>query len=90
MLNQEVIAIWEIRWGIMEGIVDRIEGNIVVVEINDKMQNIDITKADGNITEGDVVDIVFKDGAIISIKRNDKKTIARKEYINSITKDMWQ
>ena len=74
----------------MEGIVDRIEGDIVVVEIKEKMYNIPIEKVYGNILEGDVVDIVFKDEEVISLKRNDKKTKERKQYINSITKDMWQ
>ena len=74
----------------MEGIVDRIEGDIVVVEIKEKMYNIAIEKVYCNILEGDVVDIVFKDEEVISLKRNDKKTKERKQYINSITKDMWQ
>ena len=74
----------------MEGIVDRIEGDIVVVEIKEKMYNIAIEKVYGNILEGDVVDIVFKDKEVISLKRNYKKTKERKQYINSITKDMWQ
>ena len=45
----------------MEGIVDRIEGDIVVVEIKEKMYNIAIEKVYGNTLEGDVVYIVFKD-----------------------------
>ena len=33
----------------MQGIVDRIEGNIVVIEFNDKMYNVDKTKCSEEI-----------------------------------------
>ena len=74
----------------MNGIVDRIEGNIIVVELENKIYNVSIDLAIGTILEGDVVDIEFKEDKSVSLKRNDEKTLQRKEYIKNLAKDMWQ
>ena len=34
--------------------------------------------------------IEFKEDKIVSLKRNDEKTLQRKEYIKNLAKDMWQ
>ena len=71
----------------MTGIVDRIENNIVVIEIDDKMYNVDISLIQG---EGDVVDIELDKERIVNVKKNNSKTKSREEYIKEITKDMWE
>lgn len=74
----------------MQAIVDRIEENIVVIEYEGKMYNVDISLVCGEVNEGDVVDIKIDNQKITYIKKDDKKTLSRKEYINNLTKDMWQ
>jgi hypothetical protein len=75
----------------MVGIVDRIEENIVVIEIEEKMYEIDINLVNGNISEGDVVEVYFnEEGKIENIIKNETQTKSRKEYIEEITKDMWE
>ena len=58
----------------MQGIVDRIEGNIVVIEFNDKMYNVDKTKCSEDIAEGDVVDIYMLEDEITKVVKNNKAT----------------
>ncbi len=74
----------------MTGTIDRIENNIVVIEVDDKIYNVDINLAEGNISEGDIVDIEIKDEKIICFKKNNSKTKSREEYIKKLTKDMWE
>ena len=74
----------------MQGIVDRIENNFAVIEVEDKMYNVDIKDNNEALKEGDVVDIILEDGKIVKIKKNNLETSYRKEYIKEITKDMWQ
>ena len=74
----------------MQGIVDRIENNFAVIEVEDKMYNVDIKDNNEALNEGDVVDIILEDGKIVKIKKNNLETSSRKEYIKEITKDMWQ
>ncbi|MGN1013573.1 MAG: DUF3006 domain-containing protein [Clostridia bacterium] len=74
----------------MQGIVDRIENNFAVIEVEDKMYNVDIKDNNEALKEGDVVDIILEDGKIVKIKKNYFETASRKEYIKEITKDMWQ
>lgn len=74
----------------MQGIVDRIENNFAVIEVEDKMYNVDIKDNNEALKEGDVVDIILEDVKIVKIKKNNLETSSRKEYIKEITKDMWQ
>lgn len=74
----------------MQGIVDRIENNFAVIEVEDKMYNVDIKDNNEALKEGDVVDVILEDGKIVKIKKNNLETSSRKEYIKEITKDMWQ
>ncbi len=74
----------------MQGIVDRIEGDIVVIEIEEKITNVNKDKVEGIVSEGDVVDIIYKDGKIIKVKKNNEKTKSRQDYISNLIKDMWQ
>lgn len=73
----------------MQGIIDRFEGEYIVIEINEKMYNVnkDISKED--LQEGDVVDIKMENNVIVDIKKNLQETLKRKEYIKNLTKDMW-
>ncbi len=74
----------------MNGIVDRIEGNILVIEVDDKIYNFNIEGINLDIKEGDVVEVILEDDRIISIKKNNIETQKRKEYIQELTKDMWE
>lgn len=73
----------------MKGIIDRIENGFVVVEVEGKIYNVPIEKCDGEVHEGDVVEIE-KYEEIISIKTNEEETKNRKEYIDDLTKNMWE
>ncbi len=74
----------------MQAIVDRIEDNIVVLEVEDKVINVNIDKVDGDIVEGDVVDVEFENEEITKIKANKDKTKSRQEYMSDLIKGMWQ
>lgn len=74
----------------MKGIVDRFEGNIIVIEVNEKMYNVDINITDGTLKEGDVVELIMQDDKVISVKKNEEETQSREEYINNLVKDMWE
>jgi hypothetical protein len=55
------------------------------------MYEIDINLVNGNISEGDVVEVYFnEEGKIENIIKNETQTKSRKEYIEEITKDMWE
>ena len=73
----------------MLGIIDRFEGEYIVVESEDKIYSVkkDISKE--NLQEGDVVNLENKNKSIVSIKKNLRETQKRKEYIVNLTKDMW-
>lgn len=73
----------------MLGIIDRFEGEYIVIESDGKIYNVkkDISKE--NLQEGDVVNLEIKDKSIVSIKKNLQETQKRKEYIVNLTKDMW-
>lgn len=74
----------------MRGIVDRFEENIVVIETDEKMYNVDISVTDGTLKEGDVVELIMQEGIVIQVKKKEEETQSRKEYINDLTKDMWE
>ena len=74
----------------MKGIIDRIEGNIVVVEAQDKMYNVAISEIEETLAEGDVVEFEIENEKCVSIKKDESATIDRKKYIQDLTKDMWQ
>ena len=74
----------------MRGIIDRFEEGYIVVEVNDKIYNIDKDIAKDNLKEGDVVDLILENEKVISIKKNDTKTQARKKQIEDLVKDMWK
>ena len=73
----------------MLGIIDRFEGEYIVVESEDKIYSVkkDISKE--NLQEGDVINLKIKNKSIVSIKKNLRETQKRKEYIVNLTKDMW-
>lgn len=69
----------------MKGIVDRFEGNIVVIEIDGKTQDIskDIVNADVKVS--DVVELV--NGRWIAKKG---ETAKRKKEIQSLMESVWE
>ncbi len=74
----------------MQVVVDRIENNIVVLEVDGKIVNVNIDKVEGEICEGDVVDIEYLDDEIVKVKVNKDKTKSRQEYMSDLIKGMWQ
>lgn len=74
----------------MRGIVDRFEGNVVVIETDDKMYNVNVNITDGTLKEGDVVELIIRDGEVIQVKKKQEETQSRKEYMDNLLKDMWQ
>lgn len=74
----------------MQAIVDRIEQDIVVIEVEDKIINVRKDIVDGEISEGDVVDIEYKDGIATKVKVNKENTKSRQEYMSDLIKGMWQ
>lgn len=74
----------------MQGIVDRIEEDIVVIEIEGTMYNVDIELLEDEISEGDVVDVEFWENEIVSVTKDYTQTQKREEYIDQLTRDMWE
>ena len=74
----------------MQGIVDRIEEDIVVIEIEGTMYNVDIELLEDEISEGDVVDVEFWENEIVSVTKDYKQNQKREEYIDQLTRDMWE
>lgn len=70
----------------MKLIIDRIEEKYAVCENEEKeFINIDISKLPNDVKIGDI--IILNDGEFIIDKKETKK---RKDYIDEITKDIWQ
>lgn len=63
----------------MKGIVDRIENNIVVLEVNEDYINLEIEKFPEGIKEGDLVE--YKNNEFIILL---EETISREKYIKSL------
>lgn len=74
----------------MQAIVDRIEEDIVVLEVDEKIINVSKDKVEGEISEGDVVDIEYMNNEIVNVKVNKNQTKSRQEYISDLIKGMWQ
>jgi Protein of unknown function (DUF3006) len=68
-----------------EYIVDRIEGNIVVLEIDNALININKDSIIGDVKEGDI--LIDKEN-IYEI--DIEKTKLRKEKINNMMKELWK
>jgi len=68
-----------------EFIVDRIEGNIVVVENNNSIIQINRIYINGEVKEGDVL---VKSNEVYEVDYN--KTNLRKEKINAMIKGLWK
>jgi hypothetical protein len=69
-----------------KGIIDRIEGDLAVVECNSEMINIPLSKLPKDITTGDV--IVFMDNG--SVKKDNVETSKRKEKINKLIDELFE
>lgn len=67
----------------MKGIVDRIEGNYVILEINGEMQSIKKEKFPEEIKEGDIVK--FKENKFIILKEETEK---RRKSIEELFNDL--
>lgn len=67
-------------------IVDRIEGQYVIIENSQgKVSNLDCKFIIGNFSEGSVL---VNDG--VNFVEDRRLTNERKEYIDRLTKDMWK
>lgn len=74
----------------MQGIIDRIEDDIVVIEIEGTMYNVDIELVEDEISEGDVVDVEFDENEVICVTKDYTQTKDRQSYIDDLTRDMWE
>lgn len=63
----------------MKGIVDRIEGEIVVIELNKEIINIHKSKLPEDIEEGDIVELVGDE-----FKKLPEETSRRKNEIDDL------
>ena len=63
----------------MKGIIDRIENNIVVLEVNEDYFNLDLDKFPDEIKEGDLVE--YKDDRFIILL---EETVNREKDIRSL------
>ncbi|SDM59363.1 Protein of unknown function [Psychrobacillus sp. OK028] len=69
----------------MKGIVDRFEGNIVVIEINGETQDISKDIVNSDVKVSDVVELV--NGKWVSRKEETDK---RKKEIKSLMDSVWE
>lgn len=69
----------------MKGIVDRFEGNIVVIEINGNTQDISKDMVNADVKVSDVVELV--NGKWVSKKEQTDK---RKKEIKSLMDSVWE
>ena len=69
----------------MKGIVDRFEGNLVVIEIDGNTQDIPKDRVDPDVKVSDVVELV--NGKWIAKK---SETEARKKKIKSLMDSVWE
>ncbi|WP_277584275.1 DUF3006 domain-containing protein [Psychrobacillus antarcticus] len=69
----------------MKGIVDRFEGNIVVIEINGHTQDISKDMVNTDVKVSDVVELV--NGKWVSKKEQTDK---RKKEIKSLMDSVWE
>ncbi|MFD1357350.1 DUF3006 domain-containing protein [Fictibacillus halophilus] len=69
-----------------KGIVDRIEGDLAVVECSNKILAIPLSKLPREVKVGDV--IVFHHDSSITI--DEKETKARKDKITKLMNELWE
>ena len=68
----------------MKGIIDRFEGNMAVVEIDGRLQDIPRDQLPDKVKEGDV--IVEENGVYLI---DEEETKRRRKEIEKLTKDLW-
>lgn len=66
-------------------IVDRFEGNYVVIEIDGKIVNVKKSKVSKDVKEGDILKLVDE-----MYYKDKKATENRKKKIENKFKDMWE
>jgi Protein of unknown function (DUF3006) len=69
-----------------KGIVDRIEGETAVVECNEKIVDIPLTRLPKDVKAGDV--LVFQEDGSYTISEEDTKD--RKETIKKLMNELWE
>lgn len=74
----------------VEGIIDRFEGDYIVVEIEGKMYDVLRSITDEELAEGDVLDVVIQEGEVVSITKNPEKTKTAEDALADLLKDMWK
>ncbi len=71
----------------MRGIIDRIEGKIVIIELEDNtMLKVPKRNIKGLCKEGKVVEIFHECENVLI---NEYETIERDKYIKTLIKDLW-
>jgi hypothetical protein len=68
------------------GIIDRLEGELAVVECEDKMININLSKLPNGIKAGDVIE--FQHDGTITL--NKKETDQRKARIEKLMNELFE
>ncbi|MFZ3102493.1 MAG: DUF3006 domain-containing protein [Desulfitobacteriaceae bacterium] len=68
----------------MKGIIDRLEGNMAVVEIDGRLLDIPRDQLPDKVKEGDV--IVGEKGAYLI---DEQETKRRRKEIEKLTKNLW-
>lgn len=66
----------------MRGIVDRIEGAVIVLEINGKYENIPLKKFPKDISEGDIV--IYDNGYKILKEETEKRKKKMEQLLKSL------
>ncbi|MGG3152508.1 DUF3006 domain-containing protein [Paenibacillus glucanolyticus] len=69
----------------MEGIIDRFEGEIVIIEIDGHTQDVSKSLVDPAASPGDVVDLV--NGKWVT---NPEKTKNQSDRINRLAEELWE
>lgn len=70
---------------LLKGIIDRIEGEIITIEINGEIQSFTNKEYINKFNEGDVVNIVDKEIIV-----DKEATLKRREKIKKIIDEMWR
>ncbi|MFJ5624405.1 DUF3006 domain-containing protein [Peribacillus loiseleuriae] len=69
----------------MKGIIDRFEGDLVVIEVDRKTQNVPKELVDSKVKVSDVVEFVNEKWIV-----NEEETEKRRKKIKSLMESVWE
>ncbi|MGE8078744.1 DUF3006 domain-containing protein [Peribacillus loiseleuriae] len=69
----------------MKGIIDRFEGDLVVIEVDGKTQNVPKELVDSKVKVSDVVEFVNEKWIV-----NEEETEKRRKTIKSLMESVWE